>query len=268
MINIELNELIKESYYYTSKGMLFHGDTIERMGKLPDKSIDMILADLPYGTTQNKWDIVIPFEHLWEQYDRIIKDNGVIILFSQGLFSMKLQASNEKIWRYNLIWEKDRPSGFLNAKKMPLRSHEEIQVFYKKPPIYNPQFWEGEPLHGLGTKYKKKSANNNNYGEFDDTNEIRDARKGDTTKYPRSVLKFQRPHPPIHPTQKPVTLFEYLINTYTDEGNIILDNVIGSGTTAIAAENTNRKWIGIEKEQKYCDITIQRLKDLHNIYIK
>lgn len=257
MIFIELRDLAKESYYHTKNGMLLNGDTIEWMSKIPDKSIDAIVCDLPYGTTKNKWDIVIPFEDLWKQYQRIIKDNGAIILFSQGLFSSKLQLSNEKIWKYNLIWEKDRPSGFLNAKKMPLRSHEEIQIFYKKLPTYNPQFWEGEPSHSIGKAVNDVACkNNNNYGDFK-----RVEREGNQ-KYPRSVLKFQRPHPPIHPTQKPVELYEWLINTYSNEKEIVLDNTSGSGTLAVAAENTNRKWICIEQDKKYCDITVERLSNL------
>ena len=240
---------------------VYHGDCLEVMKDIPDGSVDMILADLPYGTTQNDWDLKIDSNKLWKQYKRVIKDNGAIILFGQGKFTAEMMLSQSKMHKYNLIWEKDRPSGFLNAKRMPLRSHEDIMVFYKRPPTYNPQFWEGEPLHGLGTKYLETQGINNNYGEFDDTNEIRNARKGSTQKYPRSVLEFSRPHPPIHPTQKPVELCEWLINTYTNEGELVLDNVIGSGTTAVAAINTNRNFIGIEKEWEYCEIANERIKE-------
>ena len=145
---------------------LYQGDCLEVMKIIPSKSIDMILCDLPYEVTRNKWDIIIPFEPLWEQYNRVIKDNGAIVLFGQGMFTAKLMLSQEKIWRYNLIWEKDRPSGFLNAKRMPLRNHEDILVFYKKTPTYNPQFWNGNPLHSMGTKYKEGKLANNNYGKF------------------------------------------------------------------------------------------------------
>jgi len=235
---------------------IYQRDCLEGMRMIPDDTIDMILCDLPYGTTRNKWDTVIPFEPLWEQYARVIKDNGAIVLFSHGLFSAKLQLSKEKWWRYDLEWEKDRPTGFLNAKKMPLRSHEDIQVFYKKLPVYNPQMSVGKPLHSKGSSYLIKPAVNNNYGKFEVTD---DSRKGNTEKYPRSILKFKRPHPPIHPTQKPVELFEYLIKTYTNEGDIVLDNCMGSGTTAIAAVRSNRNFIGFELEREYVEIANQRL---------
>jgi site-specific DNA-methyltransferase (adenine-specific) len=228
--------------------------------KLIDKeSIDMILCDLPYGSTKNPWDLIIPFEDLWGQYTRIIKKNGAIVLFGQGLFSSQLMMSNKKLWRYNLIWEKDRPSGFLNAAKMPLRSHEDILVFYKAAPIYNPQFWEGIPLHGMGTKYKEGHLANNNYGEFASHTNPSAERTGDTKKYPRSVLKFAKPHPPIHPTQKPIELCEWLIKTYTNEEQLVLDNCCGSATTCLAAKNLNRNFIGFETDINYFDIAKKRL---------
>jgi site-specific DNA-methyltransferase (adenine-specific) len=238
---------------------IVHGDCLIEMQAIPDKSVDLILCDLPYGTTQNKWDSVIPFEPLWEQYKRIIKDSGAIVLFAQGLFSSKLQLSNEKWFRYSLIWEKDRPSGFLNAKRMPLRSHEDILVFYKKQPTYNPQFWEGEPLHGMGKKFKEGNLGNNNYGEFASYKNPSAKREGDTKKFPRSVLKFKRPHPPIFPTEKPVELCEYLIKTYSNKNDLVLDNCIGSGTTAIACVNTNRRFIGFELDKNNFDLANKRL---------
>lgn len=240
------------------------GDCLEVMKRIPDKSIDMVLCDLPYGTTQNKWDSILCFDELWSSYKRIIKDNGTIVLFGQGLFSSKLMLSNEKMYKYSLVWEKDRPSGFLNAKIMPLRSHEDILIFYKKKPIYNPQFWEGEPLHGMGKKFKTKKHQNNNYGNFESANNPSSKREGDTKKYPRSVLKFKRPHPPIHPTQKPVELMEWLINAYTNESEVVLDNCIGSGTTAIAAVNTNRNFIGIEKDEGYYNVALERINKALN----
>ena len=239
---------------------LYQGDCLEVMKIIPSKSIDMILCDLPYEVTRNKWDIIIPFKPLWGQYNRVIKDNGAIVLFGQGMFTAKLMLSQEKIWRYNLIWEKDRPSGFLNAKRMPLRSHEDILVFYKKTPTYNPQFWDGNPLHGMGTKYKEGKLANNNYGEFKSYKNPSAEREGDTKKYPRSVIKFKRPHPPIFPTQKPVDLCEWLIKTYTNEGELVLDNCMGSGSTGVACLNTNRRFIGIESDKKYFDIANRRLK--------
>ena len=252
-------EIITDNY------SIYQGDCLEVMKDISDKSIDMILCDLPYGTTKNKWDMIIPFEPLWEQYNRVIKDNGAIVLFGQGMFTAKLMLSQEKIWRYNLIWEKDRPSGFLNAKRMPLRSHEDILVFYKKTPTYNPQFWNGNPLHGMGTKYKEGKLTNNNYGKYKLYKNLSAEREGDTKKYPRSILKFKRPHPPIFPTQKPVDLCEWLIKTYTNEGEIVLDNCMGSGSTGVACVNTNRKFIGIELDENYFEISKKRLEEVDRL---
>lgn len=250
---------------YINENTLILGDCIEAMKNIKNGSIDMILCDLPYQVTKNKWDIIIPFDLLWEQYNRIIKENGAICLFCDGMFMAELMISNKKMWRYNLIWKKgNRVSGFLNANRMPLRNHEEIAVFYKKLPTYNPQFEEGIPLHGKGNAYLSKELTNNNYGKF---NALADTRKGSTQKYPKSVflanyteeeiellaknqiLDFEKPHPAIFPTQKPVSLCEYLIKTYTNENEIVLDNCMGSGSTILAAINTNRKFIGIEKNK-------------------
>ena len=246
---------------------LYKGDCLEVMDELIEFEVkfDAIITDPPYGTTKNKWDNIIPFDKMWEKMNKLIKPNGAIILFSQGLFTVDLINSNRKDWRYNLIWEKDRPTGFLNAKRMPLRSHEDICVFYKKLPVYNPQFWEGKPLHGMGNKYKQNVFTNNNYGNYNFSTNTSANRTGDTTKYPRSILKFNRPHPPIHPTQKPVDLLEYLIKTYTNEGNLVLDFTMGSGSTGVACLNTNRKFIGIELDEKYFNIAIKRLEDIGKI---
>ncbi|MEC3848625.1 site-specific DNA-methyltransferase [Bacillus velezensis] len=235
---------------------IYHRDCIEGMRLLPDKSIDMILCDLPYGTTRNKWDTVIPFESLWEQYERVIKSNGAIVLTAQDKFTAKLVLSNEKRHRYNLIWHKSRPTGFLNANRMPLRDHEDICVFYKKLPTYNPQFFEGKPNHVKDGALAKKNRNNN-YGDFDPVEQ-----KTTNRKYPRSVLKFDAYDPTKlqHPTQKPVELFSYLIRTFTNEGEIILDNCMGSGTTAVAALQLNRNFIGFETEPEYVQIANQRLE--------
>ena len=166
---------------------LYCGNCLDIMKKIPNKSIDMILCDLPYNVTRNKWDVLIPFDELWEQYNRVITDNGAIVLFAQGMFTSNLMQSNSRHWRYNLIWEKDRPSGFLNAKRMPLRSHEDICVFYKKLPTYNPQMWEGNPLHGMGNKFKEGNLRNNNYGDFPSHTNPSALRKGDTQKHPPSA---------------------------------------------------------------------------------
>ena len=239
---------------------IINGDCHELMKDIPDKSIDMILCDLPYGVTQNKKDIIIPFDKLWNEYERIIKDKAAILLFGQGTFYIDLVNSNRKLFRYDLIWDKQLTSGFLNAKRMPLRQHEQIAVFYKKLPTYNPQFKQGKPLHSKGISYKNKEHKNQNYGEFQITD---DSRKGCTEKYPSSILSFPKPHPSIslHPTQKPIELCEYLIKTYSNEGDVILDNCMGSGTTGIACMNTNRYFIGIEINPEYYRIAEQRIKE-------
>ena len=228
------------------------------MKDISDKSIDLILCDLPYGTTRNSWDEVIPFDKLWAQYNRIIKDNGAILLFAQGKFYVNLVSSNMKMFRYDLVWDKELISGFLNAKRMPLRRHEQVAVFYKHLPTYNPQFTQGKPLHSKGTAYQTKELTNNNYGDFKATD---DDRAGSTEKYPISIIKFQKPHPSVcvHPTQKPIELLEYLIKTYTNEGDTVLDNCMGSGSTGVACVNTNREFIGMELDEKYFNIAKERL---------
>lgn len=238
---------------------LWHGDCLELMNRISDKSVDMILCDLPYGVTaKNKWDTIIPFEPLWKQYKRIIKDNGAIVLFGQDKFTAECMLSNKKMHRYNLIWNKVLSSGFLNANKMPLRTHEDIMVFYKKLPTYNPQKYEGKPCHSRGKvvgKMNDSQLANNNYSNFKcvDT-------EGDM-KFPTSILEFSKPHPSIgvHPTQKPVELLEWLIKTYTNERELVLDNAMGSGSTGVACLNTNRRFIGIELEKKYYDVAVNRL---------
>lgn len=234
------------------------GDCLELMKELSDKSIDMILCDLPYGVTANSEDKPIPFKPLWAEYCRIIKDNGCIALFGQGTFFIDLVNSNRKFFRYDLVWNKILSSGFLNANRMPLRQHEQVAIFYKKLPTYNPQFTEGQPLHGKGTSYKIKEPINNNYGKFHTTD---DYRKGTTEKYPTSIISITKPHPSvaIHRTEKPIALLEYLIKTYTNAGEVVLDNCMGSGNTCIAARNTQRKYIGFDNNQKWFDIAYTRL---------
>lgn len=235
---------------------LIKGDCLVEMQNIPDKSIDLILCDLPYGRTHNRWDVIIPFDKLWEQYNRIIKDRGVIALFCDGLFMCDLMNSNRKMWRYNLVWDKVLPSGFLNANRQPLRQHEEICVFYKKQPEYHPQKHKGQPNHSKG---KPKTNQNNNYNkmEFVDNSE----ELGDM-KYPTSILSFSKPHPSImeHPTQKPVELLEWLIKSFTNERDLVLDNCMGSGSTGVACKNTQRSFIGIELDEKYFKIAKRRLK--------
>lgn len=237
---------------------LYKGDCLEIMPSIPDKSIDMILCDLPYGTTQNKADKRLPFAPLWKQYKRIIKDNGCIVLFAQGEFYIDLVQSNRKWFRYDLVWDKVLTTGFLNAKRMPLRRHEQIVVFYKKLPTYNPQFTQGKPLHGKGTAYKGKELKNNNYGKF---NALEDTRKGTTEKYPTSILQFAKSHPSVakHITEKPIALLECLIKTYTNESETVLDNCMGSGSTGIACVNTNRNFIGIELDDKNFENARERI---------
>ena len=238
---------------------LIKGDCLEVMKDIPDKSIDAIIADLPYGATKNKNDIILPFDKLWEQYERIIKDNGAIVLFGQGLFFVDLINSNRKLFRYDLVWDKQLISGFLNANRMPLRVHENIAVFYKKLPIYNPQCTEGKPLHSKGKSYLNKEHKNENYGKFEMTD---DNRAGSTQKYPKSIISFQKPHPSKaqHRTEKSIEMLEWLVKTYTNEGDLILDNCAGSGSTGIACLNTNRKFIGIELDEIYFNIANERMK--------
>lgn len=239
---------------------LINTDCLNYMPLLPSKSIDMILCDLPYGRTQNKDDNPIPFELLWAQYERIIKDNGCIALFGQGLFYVDLVNSNRKLFRYDLIWDKVLTSGFLNAKRMPLRQHEQIAIFYKSLPTYNPQFTTGQPLHGKGIAYKHKELKNQNYGKFQVTD---DERKGNTEKYPTSILRFSKPHSSVakHRTEKSIACLEWLIKTYTNEGDIVLDNCMGAGSCGIACKNTNRRFIGIEKDRHYFDIANERINN-------
>lgn len=236
---------------------IFLGDCLKIMNDINDKSIDMILCDLPFEVTNNPKDIIIPLVPLWDQYNRIIKDNGAIVLFGQGMFTAKLMMENKKMWRYNLIYKKgNRVSGFLNANRQPLRNHEDILLFYKHQPCYNPIFTKGKPLHSKGKNIKKDGINNN-YGKYDTSY---NKRAGTTQKYPQSILNFKKPHPAIHPNEKPVLLLEYLIKTYSNENEIILDNACGSGSTCVAAKNTNRFYIGIDNDQKWVDMTKKRLK--------
>ena len=234
---------------------------MQLMDRIEDKSIDLILCDLPYGITQNKSDVTIPFDKLWKQYERVIKDNGAILLFASSVFYVDLVNSNRKLFRYDLVWDKKLVSGFLNAKRMPLRQHEQIAVFYKKLPTYHPQMRCGSPLHTRGEKYKDKMVVNNNYGKYCASN---DDRACCTEKYPTSILSFQKPHPSVakHRTEKPVELLEYLVRTYSNENDIILDNCMGSGSTGVACVNTCRKFIGIEIDPDCFVIARNRMEEM------
>jgi site-specific DNA-methyltransferase (adenine-specific) len=238
---------------------LKQGDCLLLMDGIPDHTVDMILCDLPYGRTQNAWDAVIPFDKMWKQYERVIKPNGCIALFCDGMFMAELMMSNKKLWKYNLVWDKVLSSGFLNANKQPLRSHEEIAIFYKTQPTYNPQKVKGQPNHSKGAP---KECYNNNYGDFgfvDNSKELGDM------KHPKSIITVQKPHPStmIHPTQKPVEILEWLINTYTNAGETVLDTCMGSGSTGVACVNTKRNFIGMEMNEEYFNKAKVRIADCY-----
>jgi len=236
------------------------GDCLELMKDIEDKSIDMILCDLPYGTTACKWDTIIPFDKLWEQYERIIKDNGAIVLFGKQPFTSQLILSNLKLFKYELIWEKTRALNCMQSKKQPLYIHENIIVFYKKQCVYNPI------KHKVSEKYidKRKSINNAIYTKSTHLKGVMIRNKDNGTRFPQTIIPINSEWSKnMHPTQKPVALFEYLIKTYTNENDLVLDNCAGSGTTGIACQNLNRNCIMIEKEEEYCNTIKERIgKDL------
>lgn len=239
---------------------LKNGDCLELMKEIPNNSIDMILCDLPYGTTSCKWDVIIPFDLLWEQYKRIIKENGAIALFSKQPFTSFLIQSNLKWWRYELIWEKEKGTDFGNSNRKPLNAHESIQLFYKKQPTYNKQMRPGEPY----VINRKKNNNNNEDLNFKSDNRGLYVNKGERT--PISVIKISRDNitkgSSFHPTQKPVKLCEWLIKSYTNEKDVVLDNCMGSGSTGIACVNTNREFIGYELNKEYFEIAKKRIEDV------
>lgn len=233
---------------------LINGDCLIEMKNIPDKSIDMILCDLPYGSTANKWDVIIPFDKLWKEYERIIKPKGNIILFGTGLFAFKLALSNEKLYRYEIVWKKSKCGSPLTAKYMPLKKHELILVFGESASKYNPQMTEGTPYK---RKYTPNKTNNMEFG----IKGVQTDNKG--TRHPITVLDFPqkwRRQDQVHPTQKPVELLEWLIRSYSDEGDTVLDNCMGSGSTMIACVNTKRKGIGIEMDEKYFEIAKNRVE--------
>jgi site-specific DNA-methyltransferase (adenine-specific) len=236
---------------------IYLGDCLELMPQIVDESIDMVLCDLPYGTTRCKWDSIIDLPKLWSEYKRIIKPRGVIVLTAQSPFDKVLGTSNLEMLKYEWIWEKTQATGHLNAKKMPLKAHENILVFYKDLPTYNPQKTNGHKPINSYTKYVKTQNNTELYGEM--KQEISGG--GETDRYPRSVLLYasDKQTSCLHPTQKPLALMEYLIATYTNEGDVVLDNCCGSGTTGLGAKNLNRNFIMMDKEQKYVDIAKSRI---------
>lgn len=231
---------------------LVQGDMLEVMNGIPDKSVDMILTDLPYGTTANKWDSVIPLDKLWKQYNRVIKDDGAIVLFAQTPFDKVLGNSNIDSLRYEWIWEKEQGTGFFMAKKAPLKNHENLLVFYKKPPMYEPQM-----RLGFKPYTTKKGHHGDSYGEQDKKEVVTIS---DGERYPLSVLSYSRDKDKLHPTQKPLGLIEYVIKTYTKEGQVVLDSTMGSGTTPLGAKNLNRKYIGIELDEEYFEIAKERVE--------
>lgn len=229
---------------------LYHGDCLEVMAGLADNSVDMILCDLPYGTTRNKWDSVIPLPALGEQYRRIAKPSAAIVLTAQCPFDKALGASNLEMLRYEWIWRKEAGSGHLNAKRAPLKDHENVLVFYREPPTYNPQMRKGFKPYTV----ERKALQSDNYGAQTGCVTVNN---GD--RYPLTVVDFKRDPSRLHPTQKPVALMEYLIRTYTREGETVLDNCMGSGTTGVACANTGRQFIGIERDDKYFAIASERI---------
>lgn len=220
---------------------VIEGDCIQIMQRIPDDSIDMVLCDLPYGTTQNKWDSLVPLEKLWTEYKRIVKDDGAIVLTSQGIFTAVLIMSQPKLFKYKWVWEKSKATNFLNAKKQPLRKHEDVCVFYKKQPIYHPQMTEGEPYD----KGFRKVQLSGSYGDFQSVHV-----KSDGERYPTDVVYFKTAESEgevFHATQKPVELGRYFIRTYSNPGDIVLDNTSGSGSFLVAALMEGRNFVGIEK---------------------
>lgn len=240
---------------------LLRGDCLEILPTVADKSVDAVICDLPYGILNkgNKhaaWDRELPLDALWEQWKRIVKPNGAIVLFGQGLFSAKLMMSQPKMYRYSLVWDKGRTTGFLNANRAPLRQHEDILVFYRQQPTYNPQMQtlpDGVKVHRGGRNKTDRCYGRSILAPSSFSNE----------KYPTDIVKFDNIHGAsrLHPTQKPVVLLEYLIKTYTNEGDCVLDCTAGSGSTLVACVNTNRRGIGIELMQEYYDIAVKRVKD-------
>ncbi|MDN6023478.1 MAG: site-specific DNA-methyltransferase [Lactobacillus sp.] len=257
----ELEERLNSAKFPSFKNMLndvTEGDTIEEMKKIPDNTVDMVLVDLPYGTTQNKWDSVIPLDELWKQYHRIVKKNGAMIFTASGLFTAELMLSNPREYKYNYTWIKSKATNFLNAKRQPLRKHEDILVFYRKQPTYNPQMTKGEAY----SKGVRKDQVTGSYGDF---NPVLVKSKG--MRYPVDVLYFKTAESEgkvVHPTQKPVALGRYLIRTFSNPGDVVLDNTSGSGSFLVSALLEGRNFIGIEKNK---DVSLFKKKTVDYIKI-
>jgi len=234
---------------------LIHGDCLEEMAKIPSGSVDMVLTDPPYGTTACKWDSIIPFEPMWEQLERITKKSGAIVMTAAQPFTTALIGSNLRTFKYSLVWEKSQSTGFLNAWKMPLRAHEDILVFYRKPPTYNPEL-KDKPAANI-RPITSQTKESDCYGSYKLGAENRKCPANKSM--PRSIIKFNNSQDRRHPTQKPVALMEYLIKTYTNEGETVLDFTMGSGTTGVACKNLGRDFIGIEKDDKYFGIASERI---------
>ncbi len=232
-----------------------NADCFDVFPLIADKSVDAIIADLPYGTTDCKWDSILPLDKLWMQYNRIIKDSGVIVLFGSEPFSSYLRMSNIKKYRYDIIWDKVNIGNPLNAKKMPLKSHENISIFYSKLPTYNPQKTDLH-INRVAKQYSVSDNFSNGGSKVGYTSEL-------NGKYPKSIIKIsnQNRNNKLHPTEKPIDLMEWLIKTYTNEGDMVLDNTMGSGTTILAAIKNNRIGIGIEKEKQYYDVAVRRASE-------
>jgi len=233
---------------------LYNGDCLEEMKDIPNGSVDLILTDPPYGTTACKWDSIIPLDEMWQELKRIIKPNGAVVLFAQTPFDKVLGCSNLKWLKYEWIWKKHQGTNPMMAKKSPMKCHENILVFYDKQPTYIPQMWYGSPYKGF--------CGNKSLGEvYGENTKSKHRNNPDGTRYPLSVQKFSGSKEGLHPTQKPVELMEYLIKTYTNENEIVLDFTMGSGTTGVACKNLNRNFIGMEKDETYFNIAKQRIEN-------
>ena len=235
---------------------LIQGDCLEKMKEIPDGSVDMILTDPPYGTTACKWDSIIPLEPMWEQLKRIIKPNGAIVLFGSEPFSSAVRSSNYKMFKYDWVWDKNRVTGALNAKKQPLRCYEVISVFYLKQPVYKPQGLI-DFIKNNSTGVLKNGRSHETTGKINQTENGK--YKQTKAGYPKNIIRMSSEVGNVHPTQKPVALMEYLIKTYTNENETVLDFTMGSGTTGVAAKNLNRSFIGIELDENYFDIAKERI---------
>lgn len=234
------------------------GDCLKLMNNVPDKSVDLILCDLPYGNTRHKWDNIIPFDEMWKQYNRIIKDNGAIVLFGTEPFSSHLRMSNLKMYRYDWIWMKSRATLFQWSHKRPMNKHELISVFYKHLPTYNPQMEKGKPYIRKGNHRKASGFFRTDINGHDNIN------KG--TRFPTTLLNFPNSNAHrFHPTEKPLNILNYLVKTYTNEGDLVLDNCMGSGSTGVSCVQTNRRFVGFELDDKYFNIAKDRInKELEN----